>query len=113
VFLSFISYTFFKFFKFDHKGGTGVLSYSFANANATSSDIVGAVSFHGGLLDFEVQGSMPNPILVLSGGDDDTGTAVEDLESRLVEANSIWQITRYSGKSATATEITIRHYILD
>ena len=41
---------------------------------------------------------MPNPILVLSGGADDTGTAVEDLESRLVEANSTWQITRYSGK---------------
>merc|ERR1712099_33386 len=40
---------------------------------------------------------MASPVLVLSGGNDDAGTAVEDLESRLKEANSTWQITRYSG----------------
>jgi len=91
-------------------GGTGVMSYSFADttttldgdnsttaATTTTSDIVGAVSFHGGLLDFDVPGQMANPILILSGGDDDTGTAIEDLESKLVDANSTWQITRYSG----------------
>jgi len=94
-------------------GGTGVLSYSFAdtldddttNNNATTttttttnrSTIVGGVSFHGGLTDFEVEGSMAHPLLIVSGGDDDTGTAVEELESKLVEANATWQISRYSG----------------
>jgi len=48
-------------------------------------------------MDFGVTGSMANPVLVLSGGDDDVGTAVEALESNLKEANSTWQITRYSG----------------
>ncbi len=79
-------------------GGTGVLSYSFSNTNTSTSDIVGAVSLHGGLMDFNVTGDMINPILVLSGGDDDAGTAVEDLEDRLNKANATWQITRYSGK---------------
>ena len=77
-------------------GGTGVLGYSFSNTGNTT-DIVGAVSFHGGLMDFPVTGSMKNPVLVLSGGNDDAGTAVEELEGRLNEANSTWQITRYSG----------------
>lgn len=35
-------------------------------------------------------------MLVLSGGDDDTGTQVDFLESQLNEANAEWQITRYS-----------------
>lgn len=78
-------------------GGSGVLTYSFANIDATSTDIVGAVSFHGGLMDFEIEGDMASPVLVLSGGDDDAGTAVEDLEARLKAANAVWQITRYSG----------------
>ena len=77
-------------------GGTGVLGYSFASAPETT-DVVGAVSFHGGLMDFEVTGEMGSPILVLSGGNDDAGTAVEDLEGRLKEADATWQITRYSG----------------
>jgi len=76
-------------------GGTGVLGYSFANTE--DSDIVGAVSFHGGLMDFNVTGEMESPLLVLSGGNDDAGTAVEDLEARLEEAEATWQITRYSG----------------
>jgi dienelactone hydrolase len=58
---------------------------------------VGAVSFHGGLTTFEVTKNMSHPVLVLSGGDDDTGSAVEDLENRLNSANATWQITRYSG----------------
>jgi len=91
-------------------GGTGVLSYSFANIDTTetgasSSDpttknsIVGGVSFHGGLLEFEVDETrrMMNPVLVLSGGSDDTGTAVEALERQLVQAQPpAWQITRYA-----------------
>mmetsp|Transcript_3542 Transcript_3542/g.7623 ORF Transcript_3542/g.7623 Transcript_3542/m.7623 type:complete len:639 (+) Transcript_3542:36-1952(+) len=77
-------------------GGTGVLGYSFASAPETT-DIVGAVSFHGGLMEFEVTGVMGSPVLVLSGGNDDAGTAVEDLEGRLNEADATWQITRYSG----------------
>jgi len=77
-------------------GGTGVLGYSFANTD-TMSDIVGAVSFHGGLMDWAVEGTVANPILVLSGGNDDAGTAVEELEGRLNEADATWQITRYSG----------------
>merc|ERR1712176_1402743 len=78
-------------------GGSGVIGYSFANTIANASDIVGAVSFHGGLMDFEVVGEMASPLLVLSGGNDDAGTAVEDLEGRLKDANATWQITRYSG----------------
>jgi len=78
-------------------GGTGILTYSFLSAMEPSSDIVGAVSFHGGLGDFPVSGEIEHPILVLSGGDDDASTAVEDLESTLNSANATWQITRYSG----------------
>lgn len=78
-------------------GGTGVLGYSFANTDADSNSIVGAVSFHGGLMGFNVTGEMASPVLVLSGGKDDAGTAVEELESTLKEANATWQITRYSG----------------
>jgi len=87
-------------------GGTGVLGYQFGNGmngndtmttTTSSSDIVGAVSFHGGLMEFDVSAEMASPVLVLSGGNDDAGTAVEDLESRLKEANATWQITRYSG----------------
>jgi len=87
-------------------GGTGVLSYSFANTDSAMNDdtdtiqAVGGISFHGGLLDFEVDDDdssrMFNPVLVLSGGDDDTGTAVEELEAKLVSANATFQITRYS-----------------
>jgi len=87
-------------------GGTGVLSYSFANTDSAMNDdtiqAVGGVSFHGGLLDFEVDDDddassrMFNPVLVLSGGDDDTGTAVEELEAKLVSAQATFQITRYS-----------------
>jgi len=69
------------------------LTYSFVG----SSDIVGAVSFHGGLIEFPVEDPILHPVLVLSGGDDDTGTEVEDLEGRLDSANATWQITRYSG----------------
>ena len=78
-------------------GGTGVLGYSFESRNNTLYDIVGGVSFHGGLMDFPVTGSMASPVLVLSGGNDDAGTAVEDLENKLNQANATWQITRYSG----------------
>jgi len=78
-------------------GGTGVLGYSFSNTDAATSKIVAGVSFHGGLVDFNVTGSMASKVLVLSGGNDDAGTAVEDLEARLKEANATWQITRYSG----------------
>jgi len=81
-------------------GGTGVLSYSFANTLQEEEDagplLVGAVSFHGGLMDFEVTGEMASPILVLSGGADDAGTEVEDLEASLKSANATWQITRYA-----------------
>jgi dienelactone hydrolase len=61
-----------------------------------STDITGAVSFHGGLTEFPVLNNISNPVLVLSGGDDDTGTEVEFLESQLNAANATWQITRYS-----------------
>jgi len=80
-------------------GGTGVLSYSFANTLENEEEnvnVVGAVSFHGGLMDFEVTGEMASPVLVLSGGNDDAGTAVEALEEGLKSANATWQITRYS-----------------
>jgi len=82
-------------------GGTGVLSYSFANTMGSTTNsmgsIVGGVSFHGGLMEFNVTGEMASPVLVLSGGNDDAGTDVEALEGRLKEANATWQITRYSG----------------
>ena len=62
---------------------TGILTYSFMGA----TDVVGAVSFHGGLTNFTTGANITHPILVLSGGDDDTGTEVEDLEFRLNQAN--------------------------
>ena len=76
-------------------GGTGILTYSFLGA----TDVTGAVSFHGGLTEFPVMKQINHPVLVLSGGDDDTGTEVEDLESQLDAANATWQITRFSGKA--------------
>ena len=54
-----------------------------------ATDVVGAVSFHGGLTNFSVSGVMNHPLLVLSGGEDDTGSQVEDLEGRLNEANAV------------------------
>ena len=48
-------------------------------------------------MEFPVLENITHPVLVLSGGADDTGTQVEDLEERLNSANSTWQITRYSG----------------
>lgn len=83
----------FNIFLSDCFGGTGILTYSFLGA----TDVVGAVSFHGGLTDFPVETSINHPVLVLSGGADDTGTEVEDLENSLNAANATWQITRYSG----------------
>ncbi|CAB9521085.1 dienelactone hydrolase [Seminavis robusta] len=74
-------------------GGTGILTYSFLGA----TDVVGAVSFHGGLTDFPVDQTINHPVLVLSGGADDTGTEVDTLENSLNAANATWQITRYSG----------------
>lgn len=82
-------------------GGTGVLTYSFYGSSKSvgSGGVVGAASFHGGLTSFAVDAeqAMAHPVLVLSGGDDDTGTQVEDLENRLNQANATWQITRYAG----------------
>lgn len=78
-------------------GGTGVLTYSFANTDPATSKIVAGASFHGGLMDFPIAGEMVGKVLVLSGGSDDAGTAVEDLEASLKAANATWQITRYSG----------------
>jgi len=54
-----------------------------------ATDVVGAVSFHGGLSEFPVSGLMNHPLLVLSGGEDDTGSQVEDLEGRLNQANAV------------------------
>jgi len=78
-------------------GGTGVLTYSFANTDPATSKVVAGVSFHGGLMEFPISGEVASKVLVLSGGNDDAGTAVEDLEARLKQANATWQITRYSG----------------
>ena len=69
------------------------MTYSFLGA----TDVVGAVSFHGGLTDFPVDQAINHPVLVLSGGADDTGTEVDTLEASLNTANATWQITRYSG----------------
>ena len=87
-------------------GGTGVLTYSFLGA----TDVVGAVSFHGGLAEFPVMDSIQHPVLVLSGGDDDAGTEVEDLEERLVAASATWQITRYSGKKHAVMSLLIMDF---
>lgn len=40
---------------------------------------------------------MEPTLLVLSGGQDDAATEVYDLEQTLDEANSTWEVTRYSG----------------
>lgn len=87
-------------------GGTGVLTYSFLGA----TDVVGAVSFHGGLTTFPVDHNINHPVLVLSGGADDTGTEVDDLEASLNTANATWQITRYSGIEHAFTNWADRRY---
>lgn len=91
-------------------GGTGVLGYSFSNVVEKNSGIVGGVSFHGGLMDFNVTGEMASPVLVLSGGNDDAGTDVEVLEATLKEANATWQITRYSGVNHAFTKFDAADY---
>lgn len=87
-------------------GGTGVLTYSFLGA----TDVVGAVSLHGGLTDFPTDQTINHPVLVLSGGDDDTGTQVDDLEASLNAASATWQITRYSKIQHGFTEYSDNRY---
>mmetsp|Transcript_9636 Transcript_9636/g.21405 ORF Transcript_9636/g.21405 Transcript_9636/m.21405 type:complete len:570 (-) Transcript_9636:180-1889(-) len=75
-------------------GGTGVLQYGFDG----SGDVKGVVSFHGGLTTLPKDRLQFGPkVLVLSGGDDDTSTAVMDLEKTFDAAGASWEITRYSG----------------
>jgi dienelactone hydrolase len=75
-------------------GGTGVITYGLLGGNG----VKGLVSFHGGLTSIPEAGPVMEPkLLVLSGGQDDTATEVYDLEQTLDEANSTWEVTRYSG----------------
>jgi dienelactone hydrolase len=74
-------------------GGTGALMYALTGVD----NVQAIVSVHGGLGDFPV-GPMVKPrMLVLSGGEDDTATAVRDLEMTLDTGEADWEITRYSG----------------
>merc|ERR1719221_1044396 len=62
-------------------GGTGALLYSFSDK---ACDVKGIISVHGGLMPFSTQNKgnetceLPR-VLVLSGGEDDTSTAISDL----------------------------------
>jgi len=59
-------------------GGTGVFQYGLVGKEG----VVGLVSFHGGLTNLPEDGPGVNPkLLVLSGGEDDTATAITDLEN--------------------------------
>lgn len=74
-------------------GGTGALLYALSGID----DVDAVVSVHGGLLDFNVDSSAQQKLLVLSGGEDDTATQISDLEAKLDSAPTTWEITRYSG----------------
>eukprot|EP00959_Pyramimonas_sp_CCMP1952_P347930 7288031-Pyramimonas_sp.AAC.1 len=75
---------------------SGVLNLAISGA-----DVLGVVSFHGGLTNGRmkatdaIKGPGETKILVLSGGDDDVHSDVKDLEDELTEVNAIWEITRF------------------
>lgn len=74
-------------------GGTGVLLYGLQGLN----DVQAIVSFHGGLTGLPLPNTwVTPPLLVLSGGADDTSTDVMALETTLNSVNATWEITRYS-----------------
>jgi len=82
-------------------GGTGALMYALLS---DTNDVLGSVSVHGGLWSAEpfVVDKLPQTpnnytrILVLSGGEDDTGTRVLDLENALNYSKAEWELTRIS-----------------
>mmetsp|Transcript_85 Transcript_85/g.112 ORF Transcript_85/g.112 Transcript_85/m.112 type:complete len:536 (-) Transcript_85:146-1753(-) len=73
-------------------GGTGVLMYALSGYD----DVHTVVSIHGGLRLENATEEVHPRILVLSGGDDDTSSSIEELEVTLNKAESTWQISRYS-----------------
>jgi len=77
-------------------GGTGVLNYAISGAD----DVVGVVSFHGGLTNRFRPGNSSFPVtasvLVQSGGSDDTASSIEQLELDLNSTNATWEMSRYS-----------------
>jgi acetyl esterase/lipase len=79
---------------------------SHTNTNAmhaiTTFPSSAVVSVHGGLSALPNITAADDPttlpkLLVLSGGEDDTSTAIMDLEMTLNETGVEWEITRYSG----------------
>jgi dienelactone hydrolase len=75
-------------------GGTGVLEYGLMGKD----DVKGIVSFHGGLrtIDGADGNTFVPKVLILSGGEDDSASAIAGLEMILDEARAPWEITRYS-----------------
>jgi len=73
-------------------GGTGIIAYTLLGGDG----VVGSMSFHGGLVEFPSGIPAQHPILIFSGGDDDTSTEVQDLEDALNSSNATWEITRYA-----------------
>ena len=76
-------------------GGTGVLKYGLMG----NDDVKGIVSFHGGLrpIDgFDGNTTFVPKVLILSGGEDDSASAIAGLEMILDKAQAPWEITRYS-----------------
>mmetsp|Transcript_4877 Transcript_4877/g.8439 ORF Transcript_4877/g.8439 Transcript_4877/m.8439 type:complete len:561 (+) Transcript_4877:154-1836(+) len=89
-------------------GGTGVL-----NLAITGGDVLGVVSFHGGLvLRANVSASIPitAKVLVLSGGDDDPQSEVNELEGELNGADATWEMSRYGHVVHGFTEWNGRGY---
>jgi len=82
-------------------GGTGVLNYAISGA-----DVLGVVSFHGGLTSRSnaTLASIPAKVLVLSGGNDDAHSEVGEIEDELTHADATWEITRYGHVVHSFTE---------
>jgi len=76
-------------------GGSVVINY----ATSGQKGVKGIVSYHGGLADgiAPVDGDIHAAMLIESGGDDDAGSSIEDLEKIMKSGNTKWEYSRYSG----------------
>ena len=76
-------------------GGTVVINY----ATSGQSGAKGIVSFHGGLGQgvAPVEDGISAAMLIQSGGDDDAGSSIEDLEEAMKSGGTKWEYSRYSG----------------
>mmetsp|Transcript_36677 Transcript_36677/g.87549 ORF Transcript_36677/g.87549 Transcript_36677/m.87549 type:complete len:602 (-) Transcript_36677:25-1830(-) len=89
-------------------GGTVVINY----ATSGQTGAKGIVSFHGGLSQgvAPVEDGIHAPMLIQSGGDDDAGSHIEDLEGVMNSGGTKWEYSRYSGVEHVFTVWDHPHY---